>query len=64
MFCFALKPELTVENLPWYLELGKPLLLLFIGKEDSTESTKSLAEIKHPLSSGQLDSFLPCWIHL
>ncbi|KAK9959570.1 hypothetical protein ABG768_009686 [Culter alburnus] len=57
-------PELTVENLPWYLELGKPLLLLFIGKEDSTESTKSLAEIKRPLSSGQLDSFLPCWIHL
>uniref|UniRef100_A0A8C0Y768 Thioredoxin domain containing 16 n=1 Tax=Cyprinus carpio carpio TaxID=630221 RepID=A0A8C0Y768_CYPCA len=57
-------PELTVENLPWYLELGKPLLLLFIGKEDSTESTKALAEIKQPLSSGQLDSFLPCWIHL
>ncbi|XP_052437237.1 thioredoxin domain-containing protein 16 isoform X2 [Carassius gibelio] len=57
-------PELTVENLPWYLELGKPLLLLFIGKEDSTESTKALAEIKRPLSSGQLDSFLPCWIHL
>ncbi|KAF4102026.1 thioredoxin domain-containing protein 16 isoform X2 [Onychostoma macrolepis] len=57
-------PELTVENLPWYLELGKPLLLLFIGKEDSTESTKALDEIKRPLSSGQLDSFLPCWIHL
>uniref|UniRef100_A0A673G564 Thioredoxin domain-containing protein 16-like n=1 Tax=Sinocyclocheilus rhinocerous TaxID=307959 RepID=A0A673G564_9TELE len=57
-------PELTVENLPWYLELEKPLLLLFIGKEDSTESTKALAEIKQPLSSGQLDSFLPCWIHL
>uniref|UniRef100_A0A8C1IX90 Thioredoxin domain containing 16 n=1 Tax=Cyprinus carpio TaxID=7962 RepID=A0A8C1IX90_CYPCA len=57
-------PELTVENLPWYLELGKPLLLLFIGKEDSTGSTKALAEIKHPLSSGQLDSFLSCWIHL
>ncbi|XP_067311910.1 thioredoxin domain-containing protein 16 isoform X2 [Pseudorasbora parva] len=57
-------PELTVENLPWYLEDGKPLLLLFIGKEDSTESSKSLAEIKRPLSSGQLDSFLPCWIHL
>uniref|UniRef100_A0A672P825 Thioredoxin domain containing 16 n=1 Tax=Sinocyclocheilus grahami TaxID=75366 RepID=A0A672P825_SINGR len=57
-------PELTVENLPWYLELEKPLLLLFIGKEDSTESTKALAEIKQLLSSGQLDSFLPCWIHL
>lgn len=64
MLCFALKPELTVENLPWYLELGKPLLLLFIGKEDSTGSTKALAEIKHPLSSGQLDSFLSCWIRL
>ncbi|XP_050988530.1 thioredoxin domain-containing protein 16 isoform X1 [Labeo rohita] len=56
--------ELTVENLPWYLELGKPLLLLFIGKEDSTESTEALAEIKQPLSAGQLDFFLPCWIHL
>uniref|UniRef100_A0A673FWU5 Thioredoxin domain containing 16 n=1 Tax=Sinocyclocheilus rhinocerous TaxID=307959 RepID=A0A673FWU5_9TELE len=33
-------PELTVENLPWYLEHGKPLLLIFIGKEDSMESMK------------------------
>lgn len=55
-------PELTVENLPWYLELGKPLLLLFVGKEDGTET--SLTEMKHLLSSGQLRSFLPCWIHL
>ncbi|XP_685017.4 thioredoxin domain-containing protein 16 [Danio rerio] len=57
-------PELTVENLPWYLELEKPLLLLFIGKEESTESTRSLAEINQLLGSGQLDFFLPCWIHL
>ncbi|XP_057199953.1 thioredoxin domain-containing protein 16 [Triplophysa rosa] len=55
-------PELTVENLPWYLELEKPLLLLFVGKEYSTET--SLTEMKHLLSSGQLPSFLPCWIHL
>ncbi|XP_073725326.1 thioredoxin domain-containing protein 16 [Misgurnus anguillicaudatus] len=57
-------PELTVENLPWHLQLGKPLLLLFVGKYRNTESTTSLAEMKHLLSSGQLHSFLPCWIHL
>ncbi|TRY65227.1 hypothetical protein DNTS_002935 [Danionella cerebrum] len=57
-------PELTVENLPWYLELGKPLLLLFIGKEDATESLSSLAEMKVLMGSAELKSFLPCWIHL
>ncbi|XP_052009390.1 LOW QUALITY PROTEIN: thioredoxin domain-containing protein 16 [Xyrauchen texanus] len=57
-------PELTVENLPWYLGLGKPLLILFIGKEDGTDNAKSLTEIRNLLSSGQLNSFLPCWIHL
>ncbi|KAL6477326.1 hypothetical protein MHYP_G00131610 [Metynnis hypsauchen] len=57
-------PELTVENLPWYLELEKPLLLLFVGAEESTETDQSLKEIQKAQSTRQLDSSLPCWIHL
>ncbi|KAL7872787.1 hypothetical protein AOLI_G00118580 [Acnodon oligacanthus] len=57
-------PELTVENLPWYLELEKPLLLLFVGAEESPETDQSLKEIQKAQSTRQLDSSLPCWIHL
>ncbi|KAI4889220.1 hypothetical protein NFI96_022473 [Prochilodus magdalenae] len=57
-------PELTVENLPWYLELGKPLLLLFVGAEESPETGQSLKEVKKAQSTGQLGTHLPCWIHL
>ncbi|XP_072545094.1 thioredoxin domain-containing protein 16 [Salminus brasiliensis] len=57
-------PELTVENLPGFLELGKPLLMLFVGAEESSEATQSLEELKKAQSAGQLDTSLPCWIHL
>ncbi|CAL8283480.1 unnamed protein product [Gadus morhua 'NCC'] len=30
-------PELTVANLPSYLALGRPLLLLFVGSEEEEE---------------------------
>ncbi|KAL0969854.1 hypothetical protein UPYG_G00233260 [Umbra pygmaea] len=58
-------PELTVENLPQYLELKKPLLLLFVGAEDSgQESRGALEEMRSLLNQGRLDRYMPCWIHL
>ncbi|KAJ8341122.1 hypothetical protein SKAU_G00334130 [Synaphobranchus kaupii] len=68
-------PELTVENLPVYMELGKPLLLLFVGDEEEEEeeaeeeegrrrSVVVREEIRRLQGSGRLESYLPCWIHL
>ncbi|XP_036398378.1 thioredoxin domain-containing protein 16 [Megalops cyprinoides] len=66
-------PELTVENLPSYLELGKPLLLLFVGdegdeEEEEEEGARQYEAVRGELRSlqgtGRLDSYLPCWIHL
>ncbi|XP_062863540.1 thioredoxin domain-containing protein 16 [Trichomycterus rosablanca] len=57
-------PELTMENLPLYLELGKPLLLLFLGGEEGQEMFQVLEEIRRVQRSGELDTSLPCWIHL
>ncbi|XP_031436395.1 thioredoxin domain-containing protein 16 isoform X2 [Clupea harengus] len=56
-------PELTVENLPQYLELEKPLLLLFVA-EDGPESSAALLEIRGLLHAGHLERYLPCWINL
>lgn len=58
------QPELTVENLPWYLELRKPLLIMFVGGEENPETLQSVEEMKKAERTGQLDSALPCWIHL
>ncbi|XP_053538941.1 thioredoxin domain-containing protein 16 isoform X2 [Ictalurus punctatus] len=60
----AIFPELTVENLPWYLELRKPLLILFVGGEESAETLQSLEEMRKAERTGRLESSLPCWIHL
>ncbi|XP_035388985.1 thioredoxin domain-containing protein 16 isoform X3 [Electrophorus electricus] len=57
-------PELTVENLPWYLEQGKPLLLLFVGGGEGPLMTQPLEEMRMAQSVGQLVDVLPCWIHL
>ncbi|XP_062379571.1 thioredoxin domain-containing protein 16 [Sardina pilchardus] len=56
-------PELTVENLPQYLELQKPLLLLFVT-EDGPESSAALLEMQGLSHAGHLQSYLPCWINL
>ncbi|MBN3298842.1 TXD16 protein, partial [Amia calva] len=56
-------PELTVENLPSYLELGKPLLLLFVQDENG-ESGEAIQELRGLLGRGLPDSYLLCWIHL
>ncbi|KAL4656246.1 thioredoxin domain-containing protein 16 isoform X1 [Arapaima gigas] len=63
-------PEVTVENLPQYLELGKPLLLLFLGPAGDEEQIYSLehpdarGELRRLAATSSLDSYLPCWIHL
>ncbi|KAK6481504.1 thioredoxin domain-containing protein 16-like [Huso huso] len=56
-------PELTVLNLPSYLELGRPLLILFVDRDDS-ESVHARQELSTLQDRGQLDHYLPCWIHL
>ncbi|KAL2098499.1 hypothetical protein ACEWY4_004979 [Coilia grayii] len=56
-------PELTVENLPQYLELRRPLLLLFVD-EEGPEGSAALLEIRGLLQSGHLKGYLPCWINL
>lgn len=62
------QPELTVENLPVYLDLRKPLLLLFLGDEMDEEGEKQnegvRAELRSLQGTGRLDPYLPCWIHL
>lgn len=69
LFCTPLRPhtdqpELTVQNLPWYLELRKPLLIMFVGEEESPETSQSLEEMRKAERTGRLDSAQPCWIHL
>ncbi|TSK72186.1 Thioredoxin domain-containing protein 16 [Bagarius yarrelli] len=62
--CECPNPELTVENFPSYLELRKPLLIMFVGGEESPETLQSLEELRKAESTGRLESSLPCWIHL
>lgn len=54
-------PEITVENLPTYLSLQKPLLILFSEGSVNPQYQKAiltLVEEKH------LDSVIPCWLNL
>ncbi|XP_036292316.1 thioredoxin domain-containing protein 16 isoform X2 [Pipistrellus kuhlii] len=54
-------PEITVENLPTYIRLQKPLLILFsdgIINPQYQKALLTLAKEKH------LDSVIPCWLNL
>ncbi|XP_045423032.1 thioredoxin domain-containing protein 16 [Lemur catta] len=54
-------PEITVENLPTYLRLQKPLLILFSDGSINPQYEKAiltLAKLKY------LDKFTPCWLNL
>ncbi|XP_034007082.1 thioredoxin domain-containing protein 16 [Trematomus bernacchii] len=63
-------PELTVENLPSFLSLGKALLLLFVGEEEDeigrrqnqalVEEMRGVVEV----GGGRMEQYLACWIHL
>uniref|UniRef100_A0A3Q3FJ86 Thioredoxin domain containing 16 n=1 Tax=Labrus bergylta TaxID=56723 RepID=A0A3Q3FJ86_9LABR len=63
-------PELTVENLPSFLSLGKALLLLFVGEEEDEigwrQNQALLEEMRGvvELGGGKMERYLACWIHL
>ncbi|XP_056286944.1 thioredoxin domain-containing protein 16 isoform X2 [Pseudoliparis swirei] len=63
-------PELTVENLPSFLSLGKGLLLLFVGEEEDEMASRRnqalLEEMRGLVELGgrQVEPYLVCWIHL
>ncbi|XP_041821938.1 thioredoxin domain-containing protein 16 [Chelmon rostratus] len=63
-------PELTVENLPSFLSLGKALLLLFVGEEEDEIGRRQnqvlVEEMKgvEKMGAGWTERYLPCWIHL
>ncbi|XP_054479775.1 thioredoxin domain-containing protein 16 [Anoplopoma fimbria] len=63
-------PELTVENLPSFLSLGKGLLLLFVGEEEDEiglrQNQALLEEMRGVVELGgeRMEQYLVCWIHL
>ncbi|XP_036947114.1 thioredoxin domain-containing protein 16 isoform X3 [Acanthopagrus latus] len=63
-------PELTVENLPSFLSLGKALLLLFVGEEEDEigrrQNQALVEEMRGVVESGRgrMERYLACWIHL
>jgi len=63
-------PELTVENLPSYLSLGKALLILFVGEEEDEigqrQNQALVEEMRGVLELGgkKMEQYLACWIHL
>ncbi|XP_064148556.1 thioredoxin domain-containing protein 16 isoform X6 [Loxodonta africana] len=54
-------PEITVENLPNYLRLQKPLLILF---SDGSINHKYEEVILTLIKQKHLDSLTPCWLNL
>lgn len=63
-------PELTVENLPSFLSLGKALLMLFVGEEEDaagfSQNQALLREMKTVVELGRssMDQYLASWVHL
>ncbi|XP_047432417.1 thioredoxin domain-containing protein 16 [Mugil cephalus] len=60
-------PELTVENLPSFLSLGKALLLLFVGEEEDEigrRQNQALVEEMRGVVESRMERYLACWIHL
>ncbi|KAM9066716.1 thioredoxin domain-containing protein 16 isoform 4-T5 [Sarcophilus harrisii] len=54
-------PEITVENLPLYLKLKKPLLILF---KDGNLNHKDEKEMLTLLKQKHLETLIPCWLNL
>ncbi|XP_036607862.1 thioredoxin domain-containing protein 16 isoform X1 [Trichosurus vulpecula] len=54
-------PEITVENLPIYLGLKKPLLILF---RDGNLNYKDEIEMLHLVKQKHLETLIPCWLNL
>ncbi|XP_046317442.1 thioredoxin domain-containing protein 16 isoform X3 [Marmota monax] len=54
-------PEITVENLPTYLRLQKPLLILFSDGSINPQYRKAILTL---MKQKHLDSLIPCWLNL
>ncbi|XP_074146646.1 thioredoxin domain-containing protein 16 isoform X1 [Sminthopsis crassicaudata] len=54
-------PEITVENLPVYLKLKKPLLILF---KDGNLNHKDEKEMLTLVKQKHLETLIPCWLNL
>ncbi|XP_036031654.1 thioredoxin domain-containing protein 16 isoform X2 [Onychomys torridus] len=54
-------PEITVENLPAYFRLQRPLLILF---SDGRISLQFRSTVLALVRQKKLDSFIPCWLNL
>uniref|UniRef100_G1Q730 Thioredoxin domain containing 16 n=1 Tax=Myotis lucifugus TaxID=59463 RepID=G1Q730_MYOLU len=54
-------PEITVENLPTYLGLQKPLLILFSDGIINPQYQKAMLTL---IKEKHLDSVIPCWLNL
>ncbi|XP_066132273.1 thioredoxin domain-containing protein 16 [Saccopteryx bilineata] len=54
-------PEITVENLPTYLRLQKPLLILFSDGSMNPQYQKAVSTL---VKEKHLDSVIPCWLNL
>ncbi|XP_063103786.1 thioredoxin domain-containing protein 16 isoform X2 [Cavia porcellus] len=54
-------PEITVENLPNYFRLQKPLLILFSDGSINPQYRKAMLTL---VEQKRLDSFTPCWLNL
>lgn len=55
------QPEITVENLPTYLRLQKPLFILFSDDSINPEHKKAILTL---VKGKHLDLFTPCWLNL
>uniref|UniRef100_A0A670XV76 Thioredoxin domain containing 16 n=1 Tax=Pseudonaja textilis TaxID=8673 RepID=A0A670XV76_PSETE len=56
-----LQPEITVENLPDYFQMKKPLLILF---SDGDPGEREIEEIKHVAIGEDHKTFIACWLNL
>jgi hypothetical protein len=55
------QPEITVENLPVYLRLQKPLLILFSDGSINPQYRKAILTLA---KQKYLDSLTPCWLNV
>ncbi|KAG8126676.1 hypothetical protein E2320_021775 [Naja naja] len=54
-------PEITVENLPDYFQMKKPLLILF---SDGDPGEREVEEMKHVAIGEDHRTFIACWLNL
>lgn len=61
LVCDILQPEITVPNLPQYLQLGKPFLILFSAGDISQVESKEMLKLAKRRPQ---QAFVACWLNL